>query len=240
MKRRRPEQREECEAVGSIVSTRMEIALPELGLPNSAKKIAAKIGRFATLLALWGQTINLTSDPTDFDETTFHVMDSLAPAWLAATNLDSALARSLKKEHRLMDVGSGAGFPGLILAAVTGIETVLLESRRKRASFLKVAATTMGLPRVSIVQSRATPCNTPTGLDLVTARAVGNHREFFELAAAALKPGGIAMLYLSFGQAIDAEAASAAGLIELPGATYEIYRGEDKQLRRLGFWLKES
>ncbi|MHB8384497.1 MAG: 16S rRNA (guanine(527)-N(7))-methyltransferase RsmG [Candidatus Binataceae bacterium] len=239
MKHRRPQDQEECEAIGSILSTRVEVALTNRGLPNGAK-IAAKIGRFASVLALWGQTINLTSDPTDFDEVTFHVMDSLAPAWHAVSHPESPLGRSLKKGRRMMDVGSGAGFPGLILAAATGIETVLLESRRKRASFLKVAAGTMGLPRVSVIQSWTASAGAAGEFDLVTARAVGQHREFFELAAAALKPGGIAMLYLSMGQAINAEDAIAAGLIELPCVQYELSHGEDKVTRVLGFWRKET
>ncbi|HUY29170.1 MAG TPA: 16S rRNA (guanine(527)-N(7))-methyltransferase RsmG [Candidatus Binataceae bacterium] len=240
MKPRRPDDREGCEAIGSIVATRIEVAFPGLGLPGSAPKIAAKIGRFATILALWGTKINLTADPTDHDETTFHVLDSLAPAWLAAMHPETPLGRSFGKGRRMLDVGSGAGFPGLILAAVTGIDTVLVESRRKRANFLRAAAATMGLPRVTVIHSWATPADIPSGFDLITARAVGRHREFFELAAAALKPGGIAMLYLSMEQPIDGEAALACGLVELPCMQYEVSRGEDTLRRVLGLWLKAT
>ncbi|HVA81136.1 MAG TPA: 16S rRNA (guanine(527)-N(7))-methyltransferase RsmG [Candidatus Binataceae bacterium] len=240
MKHRRPEGRDEAEAIGNLVGKLLEDAFVNLGLRGSGPGFASKIGSFATLLALWGRKTNLTADPSDPDEITFHVMDSLAPVWIAGMHPETALGRSLGKGRRMLDVGSGAGFPGLILAAATGIDTVLLESRRKRANFLDAAASAMDLPKVTIIQTRATPQNVPTGFDLVTVRAVGRPREFFELAAAALKPGGVAMVYLSVGQPVDKAFAEASGLVELPFAQYVIARGKGKINRELGLWLKEN
>ncbi len=228
-----------CDDIGEIVANELEESFPYLGLPDSTKRALPKIRKFATLLALWGQTTNLTAHPTDPNEIIFHVMDSLAPVALAIREPASTLGRSLRKGRRLLDFGSGAGFPGLIIATAVGIETVLLESRRKRASFLAVAASTLGLKYVSVTQSFKEPNSDSDRFDIVTARAVGKHREFFHLAAQALKPGGIAMLFLNIGQAVEADAGR-AGLVELPAAVYDISRGDEKIRRVLGIWLKES
>lgn len=222
-----------------MVRTQLERILGS-GLNRLSASFPAKIATFAEHLSTWGQKVNLTAAPADPDEIMFHVMDSLAPVSIAVEQPESVLARVLGQGCRLMDLGSGAGFPGLILAAATGVETVLIESRRKRASFLETTAAAMGLSNVSVKQIRATPANVPRGFDLVTVRAVGVSPEFFAIASAALKPGGVAVAYLSAGQEVDRKAARVAGMTELPSARYDMSRGGEKIPRILALWLKES
>ncbi|MGH7778380.1 MAG: 16S rRNA (guanine(527)-N(7))-methyltransferase RsmG [Candidatus Binataceae bacterium] len=205
-----------------------------------AAALPEKVGIFAKHLSRWGRKSNLTASPNDPAEILFHVMDSMAPVWIAAKQPQSALGRVFGGECRLMDIGSGAGFPGLILAAATGAETTLVESRRKRANFLDTAAAAMGLSNVTIVQTRVTSENVPTGFDLVTIRAISVSPEFFELASIALKPGGVAVAYLSGRQEFDGEAAAESSLVQLLSPHYDLSRGGVKVSRALGLWLKKS
>jgi 16S rRNA (guanine(527)-N(7))-methyltransferase RsmG len=234
----------DAEALGEAVRSHLEQSLNAGILGGFVASFPQKIGTFAAHLSLWGQKMNLTAAPDDATEILYHVMDSLEPAIIAGNEPTSMLGRIFGESSRLMDIGSGAGFPGLILAAATNLETVLIESRRKRANFLATVAAAMDLCNVTVLQTRVTPENVPDGFDLVTVRAVGFSREFFPLASAALRPGGIALAYLSEGQyeglGLDRDAAARSGLVELLSPHYDLSRGEIRIARVLGLWRKEN
>ncbi len=154
----------------------------------------------AATLALWGQATNLTADPTNSAELAFHVIDSLAPILLVPGAIRSELEGALASGKSALDLGSGAGFPGLVLAAAFEARFTLVEARRKRASYLRIAASEMGLGNVTIEQRRLTSASVATGFDLVTARAFGAGDDVDAIAAAALRPGGLMLLYASEGQ----------------------------------------
>jgi 16S rRNA (guanine527-N7)-methyltransferase len=159
-----------------------------------------RIEKFAAILALWGANTNLTADAGDPAEIAFHIIDSLAPFAFASDANHDALEAALAKGGTTLDLGSGAGFPGIVLAAAFVGRFTLVESRRKRASFLQVAAHQMALDNVAIEQRRASTRTVACGFDLVTARAFGVSVELYEIAAAALRPGGMLLLYASSGQ----------------------------------------
>lgn len=159
-----------------------------------------RIGKLAATLALWGRHTNLTASPGDPAEIAFHVIDSLAPfAFASGANRD-ALEVALVGDGTALDIGSGAGFPGLVLAAAFPVRFTLVESRRKRASFLQVAATEMELKNVAIEQHRLSARTVSSGFDLVTARAFGISAELYEIATAALRPGATFLLYAGLHQ----------------------------------------
>lgn len=112
------------------------------------------------LLRRWQPRINLVGASTLADPWRRHVLDSaqLAP-------LVPATAR------RLVDLGSGAGFPGLVLAALRpDLEVTLAESDQRKAAFLREAARAMGLsPLVHAARLETLPAGT---FDVVTARAL--------------------------------------------------------------------
>ena len=145
-------------------------------------------------VAVWGTRMNLTAHPEDSEEITFHVIDSLMPIVLASAE-SNPLSGQFDRHREILDLGSGAGFPGLVLAAASPARFTLVESRRKRASFLQIAAADMGLSNVTIEATRAEQLDLESRYDLVTARAFGESSQFFALAMGALKPGGLAMLY---------------------------------------------
>ena len=155
----------------------------------------------AATLALWGQTTNLTANPTDPAELAFHVIDSLAPVVFASGAARADLDRIFASDRAVLDLGSGAGFPGLVLAAAFESRFTLAEARRKRASYLQVAANEMALGNVTIERQRLSIENVAIGFDLVTARAFAAGDEMHALAAASLRPGGLMLLYASEAQA---------------------------------------
>ena len=175
----------------------------------------------AASVALWGATTNLTATPSDPRELAFHVIDSLAPI-AYAEHLNRAILEDALGPGRLaLDLGSGAGFPGLVLASAFDAHFTLVEARRKRASHLIAAAHEMRLSNVGIEQRRADSQTSAGSFDIATARAFGPLDHLCRAAASALRPGGYLMLYLSAGQL---RSDLATGLRQFGEASRWIYR----------------
>lgn len=103
-----------------------------------------RLGRFLDLLEIWNRRFHLTGDRDRGTLLQKHVVDSLA------------VVPDLPHDDPVLDIGTGAGFPGLVLAcARPRQEIVLLEPRRRPTSFLLEAVRTVGLPKVRVVESRA-------------------------------------------------------------------------------------
>ncbi len=109
--------------------------------------------------------------------------------------LDSAQIIPLlpPKTHTLVDIGSGAGFPGLVLAILGVPDVHLVDSDQKKAVFLREAARLTETP-VSIHAVRAESL-ADFSADVVTARAVAALPKLLELAQMLLKPGGTCLLH---------------------------------------------
>jgi 16S rRNA (guanine527-N7)-methyltransferase len=141
---------------------REEIALPD--------EIIEKLERFALLLHEWNQVHNLTGAKT---VAAIHdnIIDSLYPLTF------------IERPASLLDVGTGAGFPGLVLAiALPETEVVLAEPLKKRVSFLKYAGIDLGLGNVKVEAKRVEQvAHAP--FDLVSSRAVTHTGLLLELTA---------------------------------------------------------
>jgi 16S rRNA (guanine(527)-N(7))-methyltransferase RsmG len=185
-----------------------------------------RIERFASELALWGPRTNLTAHPEDPAEIAFHVIDSLAPLY-APIPEDCRPAAG----KRVLDLGSGAGFPGLVLAAAVEALFILVEARRKRASFLKVAASAMALDNVDIRCVRVSEATMESGFEIVMARAVG--AEVIETISKATVSGGVTILWINPGQEIDSGRIRRAGFEEHARAEYRVKRGGAEVQRML-------
>jgi 16S rRNA (guanine(527)-N(7))-methyltransferase RsmG len=208
-----------------------------------------RIERLAALIALWGARINLTAAPGDPGEIGFHIIDSLAP--IIFSRDDEFLSNAFQAHSRVLDLGSGAGFPGLVLACASPATFTLLESRRKRASFLAVAVAEMGLRNVEVESGRLSHHSAAKRLsltgggifpradfDLVTARAFTTAPAFHSVAASALKSGGIAILYANPQQNLALAEAEKNGLGEFRRVAYMVPHNGLVVERVLGLWQR--
>ncbi|KAL6756103.1 S-adenosyl-L-methionine-dependent methyltransferase [Haematococcus lacustris] len=173
---------------------------------------AGQLDRYLEVLLDTNKTLNLTAVREPSEARARHLADSLAllPALdahlaqpAAATPQPPSAAHSPDSPGsdpgmglRVIDVGSGAGLPGLVLAvARPGWRLVLLDSLRKRCDFLRLAADKAGLSNVEVVWARAEDAGRDPQLretfDLAVARAVAETRVLAELCTPFVKPGGM-------------------------------------------------
>jgi 16S rRNA (guanine527-N7)-methyltransferase len=179
------------------------------GLPLTDEQIA-QFAAYADELRRWNAHTNLTRiiEPTDMVVRLF--LDALACAqhWGAAP-------------HRLADLGSGAGFPGLPLKILRpALRLTLVESVGKKAAFLRHIVAHLGLSEVQVLQARAEAVGHDpahrAAYDVVTARAVAELRVLAEYGLPLLRSGG--RLLAPKGADIDAElAATGPALHKLGG-----------------------
>jgi len=157
---------------------------------------SAQLGCLRTYLDLllrWNQKINLTAIRTPEECVTRHFGESLY------------LARWIKLEGRLLDIGSGAGFPGLALKiAFPALAATLLEPVAKKRAFLKEVGRACQMDSVEVRSERLEDFirrELPVAFDYVTVRAVGELGRLIHGAAALLKAGGHLCLWMSGEQA---------------------------------------
>jgi 16S rRNA (guanine527-N7)-methyltransferase len=211
--------------IGRVVRLIVAKELALLAYDPAGPEFFNRIETFAATLALWGSKLNLTSAPDDPAEIAFHIIDSLAPLMLAQSAEGAVLASGFDKGVRVLDLGSGAGFPSLILAAACDASFTLLEARRKRASFLAVAAAEMGLANVRVDSSRTDSMTLAPVFEVVTARAFAEPMVVYRTAAGALKAGGSAIIYASPLQRSEIERAGGANFDPAAFLLYYVPRG---------------
>ena len=130
--------------------------------------IVIKLENFASLLHEWNQIHNLTGAKT-IDAIYVNIIDSLFPLTF------------IEKPQSVLDVGTGAGFPGLVLAiALPKTDVVLAEPLKKRVSFLKYAAIDLELPNVKVKAQRVENV-VHDAFALITSRAVTNTKLLLDL-----------------------------------------------------------
>lgn len=165
--------------------------LRHLGLPPEPAAIA-RLCRYHEELLKWSRRINLVAaaPPREMLET--HFLDSLTLWPLLATLPDDRLPFSL------LDVGSGAGFPGLALKCwrPEALEVTLMEPRLKRVSFLRHVIRTLGLQQGTRVLARRLEPEAADDPELmgrftvITSRAFTAIAPFLALCAPLIPPGG--------------------------------------------------
>ncbi len=172
-----------------------------------------RFARFADMLEETNLYLNLTRVPPA-EYHTLHFLDSLALAAIMPP----------KPGSRLLDVGTGAGFPGLPLAlAYPDLHVTLMDGTRKRLDFLEEAISALGLVNVTTLHGRAEEiARLPTHrqhYDLVTARAVAKLPQLVQWLVPLARPGGLAIAYKS--RDIDEEFAEANVLLRRLGGQCE-------------------
>lgn len=155
-----------------------------LGLALSAEQ-GEQFSDYLSLLLLWNARTNLTAIRNPLLVLRHHFLDSLA------------LTPFLTPSGRLLDVGSGAGFPGLPLKiALPQKQVVLVESRRKRGNFLREVIRSLDLKGVEVIEGRAEEIDPrEVGLfDEVVTRAFGSSALFLRLSFPLLSSQGRSMI----------------------------------------------
>lgn len=144
---------------------------------------ADKLARYAELLLEKNKVMNLTAITAPRDVATLHLLDCAA----LAAQLDLS-------GKRVIDVGTGAGFPGMVLAILTpDARFTLLDSLGKRVDFLKEVQTDLALKNVTCVHARAEEfaAQHREQFDLAASRAVAQLNVLSELTLPLVKVGGL-------------------------------------------------
>ena len=132
--------------------------------------------------------------------------------------LDSLAVRPMLAGRRVLDVGTGAGFPGLPLAiAEPELEFVLLDSNARKISFVRHIIGELGLPNVVAIQGRAEDYAPAERFDTVIARALASTPRILELAGHLLRKEGVLLALKGKHPAQELEP-----IDDLPGWKYEV------------------
>jgi len=148
---------------------------PHLELDVDFDRTSNLVALYLQELIKWGSKINLTSEKDESSILTNHIFDSLL------------YAKAIMGSGRVLDIGSGAGFPGIPLKIIfPEREFVLVESRRKRASFLSSTVRKLRLEYIEVQHGRAealfSNANYAGKFDFVILRAVSSISDCLKLA----------------------------------------------------------
>lgn len=187
----------------------MSKSTEDVGLQLS-KEQYEKFIDYMKLLKEWNEKINLTAIVEDEEIIKKHFIDSI-----------KAFKRNeFKTANTLIDVGTGAGFPGLPIAIMrNNLNVTLLDSLNKRINFLNTVISKIGLSNIITIHSRAEDgakdINLREKFDIATSRAVANMSVLSELCLPYVKVGGnfIALK----GPAIDQEIKESTNSIKILG-----------------------
>lgn len=166
----------------------LRAGLDALSLALNDTQIAALLDYIA-LIQKWTKVYNLTAVREPRDMLTHHVLDSLAVVrplrqQLAALGLGTAV--------RVLDVGAGAGLPGVVLAICFPEMTVhCVDTVAKKAAFVQQVAVSLKLANLRGVHARVESLTEPYGV--VCSRAFASLVDFTQWSAAALAPAGVWM-----------------------------------------------
>jgi 16S rRNA (guanine527-N7)-methyltransferase len=161
-----------------------------------SRETYSALNAFAALLMRWNHTVNLISRQDEPHLWPRHIADSLQLVPLTPPGT-----------QRGIDLGSGAGFPGLVLSIATGIPFDLIEADLRKAAFLREAARTTGAP-ATVHPVRAETATVPPA-PLVTARALAPLPDLLTLAAPLLAAGGTCLFLKGANAASELTAAAA-------------------------------
>jgi 16S rRNA (guanine527-N7)-methyltransferase len=156
-----------------------------LGLAHDEHTVA-QLCRYLTELQKWNRSINLVAKANEEVLIESHFLDSLTLIPLVK-NCPSP---------GLMDVGSGAGFPGMVLKiACPDLLVTLVEPRQKRTSFLRNIIRALGLEKIVVLETRLENDNEQlvewqNNTPILTSRAFASVKKFLELAEPFCPPGG--------------------------------------------------
>lgn len=140
----------------------------QLGIDLSDRQVE-QFMRYKELLQEWNEKMNLTAITEDREVMTKHFLDCMT--------INKAL--DMKNQKTVIDIGTGAGFPGLVIKiAFPHLEVTLVDALKKRLNFLDVVIEELGLTNIKCIHSRAEDLGKNKvyreGFDICASRAVAN------------------------------------------------------------------
>ncbi len=144
-------------------------------LTNVSRETLVRLNEYADILCHWQKTVNLVGRITLTDIWRRHMLDCAQLVPLVP-----------EKAHEIIDMGSGGGFPGLVLAIMLDRPVHLVEATAKKAAFLREAARVTGA-RVTVHNCRIEDL-APWPVDIITARALAPLEKLLSYAAPFLTP----------------------------------------------------
>ena len=194
---------------------------------------AGSCSRHIELMLQWNRRLNLTRITAREEIIVKHLLDSILPA------------RVLPASGRALDVGTGAGFPGIPLKILNpGLDMVLLDASRKKTSFLTAASAAIGLQGMRAAHGRweafAQAGENKASCQLITMRAVRLEKAHLQvLAREALAPGGVFAWWA--GPEVNEQSGELTGAIfsdlEMQGREYYTLPGIDRE-RSVWLWRR--
>lgn len=189
-------------------------AIDHAGSPEAGERLE----RFVALLLRWNRRVNLIARSDEPVIWTRHIDDAAQLAPLLPP-----------RPGRLIDLGSGAGFPGMVLAVLTRWDVHLVEADQRKAAFLREAAREIGAD-VTVHAARAETLRIPPA-QVVTARALSPLPTLLRLAAPLLVPGGICLF--PKGRGVETELTDAAAEWHMRVERFPSQTGSDGTVLRI-------
>ena len=176
----------------------MEVTSPEWKrlIQDGAKEMGIDIGPeqteqcslHAVELLRWARKINLTAITDPVEMAIKHYLDSFAPVpWL----------HEHEEATRLLDMGTGGGFPGIPLKIYfRAMPITLMDASRKKTNFLKQVIRMLDLEKIDVIQKRVEDMSSPCSYGIIVSRAVSNISELCEMAGPLLEQDGTIIAFL--------------------------------------------
>ena len=192
----------------------------------------AQLLDYLDLLRKWGRVYNLTAVREPGEMLTHHLLDSLA----VITPLRRRWAKTGNAARsRLLDVGSGAGLPGVVIAiCCPDVMVSCVDTVAKKAAFVQQVAVNLKLPHLRGLHARVE--NLPEKYDVVVSRAFASLADFTRLSAGALESGGVWMAMK--GKQPDEEIAALPPAVRVFHVEQLLVPGLDAQ--RCLVWMERS
>ena len=172
----------------SRLDGQLEALAPRLGLTLLATE-RERLLAYIALIQRWTKVYNLTAVRNTGEMFTHHLLDCLA----VVVPLRDGTGAAGQGVLRVLDVGSGAGLPGVILAMLNPAwQVTCVDAVAKKAAFIRQAAAELGIPNLHGVHGRVEAAGTfkTPEFDLITSRAFASIEDFTTLTRSLLAPRG--------------------------------------------------
>jgi 16S rRNA (guanine527-N7)-methyltransferase len=162
-----------------VLETKLAEGLSAMGLTLPADA-QAKLIAYVRLIEKWNRVHNLTAVREPEQMVVLHLLDSLT------------VLPHVAEKRNLLDVGTGAGLPGIPLAiARPDLQVTLLDSNHKKTTFLTQAKAELALTNVSVISERVEAWRPAAPFDAVVSRAFSELSDFVTQARHLVAPGGV-------------------------------------------------